>query len=86
MKRFSLMLVVIITAVFGTSSFISSGSEVPEGMVLIPGGKGLKGSDDVFAQEGPIHEEITRAFYMDIHPETSLMHVGFRCVKDLAEN
>ncbi len=70
MKRFSLIVIAIITLAFLSSSFMSSGIEVPEGMVLIPGGKSIMGSNEVFAQEGPIHEEITRAFYMDIHPVT----------------
>ena len=70
MKRFSLMVVAILFAACLTSSYMSSGGKVPEGMVLIPGGKSLIGSDEVFAQEGPIHEEITKAFYMDIHPVT----------------
>ncbi len=52
------------------SSYNSKKELTPEGMVKIPGGKSIIGSNAVFAQEGPIHEKVTKAFYMDIHPVT----------------
>lgn len=70
MKRFIFLAVTFIAVAVLSSSFISSTEKVPPGMVLIPGGKSIVGSDEVFAQEGPVHEKITKAFYMDIHPVT----------------
>ena len=69
MKR-NIILIATIAIAFFASSFAISKEEVPEGMVLVPGGKSIIGSNVVFAQEGPVHEKVTKSFYMDIHPVT----------------
>lgn len=44
--------------------------EAPEGMVLIPAGEFLMGSNNYKAEERPVHKVYVDAFYMDIHEVT----------------
>ena len=43
----------------------------PPGMVWIPGGKSLIGSDHHYPEERPAHEVEVAGFWMDIHPVTN---------------
>ncbi len=53
--------------------------EVPEGMVLIPGGEFQMGSNDADADanEQPVHTVHVDAFYMDTHEVTNLEYKRF---------
>ena len=53
--------------------------EVPSGMVRIPGGEFLMGSEapEAFANEGPVHRVRVDALFMDIHPVTNAQFVRF---------
>ena len=44
--------------------------EAPEGMVLIPAGEFLMGSNNYKDEEKPVHKVYVDAFYMDIHEVT----------------
>lgn len=44
---------------------------VPDGMILIPGGRLTMGSRDGYPEEAPVHEVTVGAFAMDIHPVTN---------------
>jgi len=46
-------------------------AEVPEGMVLIPGGTFLMGSRTGLSREAPVHEVVVNAFYLDTHEVTN---------------
>lgn len=52
-------------------------SEIPEGMVLIPGGNFIMGSEEIGAKEseGPEHEVLISSFFMD---ETEVTNAQFR--------
>ncbi|MCC5846356.1 MAG: formylglycine-generating enzyme family protein [Verrucomicrobia bacterium] len=51
----------------------------PAGMVLIPGGEFLMGSEapEAFPNEGPVHRVRVDAFYMDTHPVTNAQFARF---------
>ncbi len=70
MKKFIPIITVLIITTTLFSSFVNSIESTPEGMVVIPGGTSRIGSNEVFEQEGPVHEKVTKSFYMDIHPVT----------------
>jgi sulfatase modifying factor 1 len=45
-------------------------SAAPKDMVRVPGGSFLMGSDEYYEEEGPVHEETVRPFWIDEHPVT----------------
>ncbi len=46
-------------------------SDVPTGMVRIPGQQFLMGSDRFYPEEAPIHREAVEDFWIDRHPVTN---------------
>jgi formylglycine-generating enzyme len=42
-----------------------------KGMVWIPGGSTLLGSNDFYLEERPVHEAVVESFWMDRHPVTN---------------
>lgn len=58
---------------------VCAAEEPPAGMVLIPGGEFLMGSEapEAFVNEGPVHRVRVDAFYMDTHPVTNAEFARF---------
>ena len=67
---------VIVAGLFGE---VPTKPETPEGMVLIPAGSFLMGSDDEEAWEGeqPVHTVHLDAFYMDVYEVTNAQFKAF---------
>lgn len=53
-----------------TSALSDDGPANGDGMVPIPGGRFLMGSDRHYAEEAPVHEVEVAAFWIDVHPVT----------------
>lgn len=56
--------------------------EKPEGMVLIPGGIFLMGSESGLPHEGPLHEVVVSPFYLDTHEVTNDDFAAFVAATD----
>ena len=54
-----------------------SGDKAPEGMVYIPSGSYLMGSDEGYSEEAPVHRVTVQAFYMDEKPVTNAQYKEF---------
>ncbi len=72
MKTLFISLLIVVVSIGGcrNNNVTSEDIETPSGMVLIPGGTSIIGSNEVFDPEGPEHEVTINAFFMDIHPVT----------------
>ena len=51
--------------------WVMSGFAVRKGMVTVPAGRFLMGSDEHYPEERPVHEEHVEAFWLDEHPVTN---------------
>ncbi len=51
--------------------------EAPDGMVLVPAGEFLMGSDEAAADEAPMHRAYVSAFYIDRHEVTNAEFAEF---------
>ena len=65
---------VLVAGLFGE---VPTTPAVPEGMVLIPAGSFLMGSEDGFDWEKPVHTVHLDAFYMDTHEVTNAEYKVF---------
>lgn len=72
-------LIPIIACLFIFGCGVKVGTVAPEGMVLIPAGEFLMGSDDVDASgnEGPVHTVYVDAFYIDKYEVTNAQYKQF---------
>ena len=72
-------LIPIITCLFIFGGGVKVGPVAPEGMVLIPAGEFLMGSNDVDASsnEGPVHTVYVDAFYINKYEVTNAQYKQF---------
>src|SRR5689334_3653933 len=61
----------------GYGGLPASVSEVPDGMVWIPGGSFTMGSETEYPEERPAHEVAVHGFWIDRHPVTNAQFARF---------